>query len=325
MLKFLFFFFPLFLWAQPEVGSKEATLHLISKYLKKDVILDQILKIHQETCEITSVQGSVEHIFEFGKGIAIRKKRPGFRVALDPGHFGGKYGKLEQKWVLVDGILLQEGDLTLKTALLLKDKLEKAGMEVFLTRTEEGKGALEEEFAGDDFKSFNARDLRRRAELVNAFNPDITLMIHYNVHSGESNVCKGTSKNYCLAFVPGAFCQGELDTLEDREHLYRLLATDDLIRSVELSQLVINHLGAKLGIPIKSHEHYMDRVCKRVGKGIYARNLAMTRLVRGPLAYIEVLCQDCAEEAPRLKDGSRMIEVAEALFEGVIQWEMKWK
>ena len=296
------------------------TSHLISKYLKKDVILDQFFKMHSDKCEITNAQGVVEHTFHFNAVASSKPKSTPLRIALDPGHFGGKYGRLEQKWLIVDDISLQEGDLTLQTALLLKEKLEKAGFEVLLTRKEEGKGAIEEEFQGDDFKSFNTRDLRKRSELINAFNPDITVMIHYNVHSGGSNIYRGGDKNYCLAFVPGAFCLGELDTPEDREHFFRLIATDDLRRSIEFSQILINHLGEKLGVPIKSHEHYMNRVCKRVGKGIYARNLAMTRLVKGPLAYIEVLCQDCAKEAPRLKDGSRLIEVSEALFEGILKW-----
>lgn len=325
MIRYLFLFFPFFLFAGHETDysmrSKNEILQLVSKYLKKDVILDKFLKIHPEKCDIISHQGVVEHTFDFSKAPQT-KRRPGpFRVAIDPGHFGGKYARLEQKWVIVDNISLQEGDLTLQTALLLKERLEKEGIEVFLTRSEQGKGALEEEFTGGDFKLFNTKDLKKRAELVNAYNPDITLMIHYNVHSGESNIYRSTPKNYCLAFVPGAFCQGELDTAEDREHFYRLISTDDLKRSVEFSQILVNHLGEKLGIPIKSNEHYMSRVCKRVGKGIYARNLAMTRLVKGPLSYVEVLCQDCTGEVTRLKDGSRLVEVADSLFEGIIKWK----
>jgi N-acetylmuramoyl-L-alanine amidase len=325
MMWYLFLLFPWFLLysnsPSETVRAKAEIQHLVSKCLKKDVILDQFLKIHSAKCEITSQQGVVEHTFNFGK-VGSRERRPGpFRVAIDPGHFGGKYARLEQKWLIVDNVPLQEGDLTLRTALLLKERLEKAGIEVLLTRTEEGKGAIKEEFEGGDFKVFNTKDLRVRAELVNAYNPDLTLMIHYNVHSGEGNIYRSTPKNYCLAFVPGAFCNGELDTAEDREHFYRLIATDDLKRSIELSQILISHLGDKLDIPIKSHEHYMNRVCKRVGKGIYARNLAMTRLVKGTLSYVEVLCQDCTAEVAGLKDGTRLVEVADSLFEGIIKWK----
>ncbi len=323
-MKWLLFFWPLLLLAEPKAEesgrSKHEVVHLIAKYLKKDVLLDKFLKMHPEKCEITSHQGDVEHALHFGSPIPLKKREGPFRVALDPGHFGGKYARLEQKWVIIDNVSLQEGDLTLKTALLLKEKLEKVGISVFLTRSEEGKGAIDEEFKGDDFKSFNAKDLRKRAEIVNAFDPDLTLMIHYDVHSAKGNVYQSNPENYCLAFVPGAFCRGDLETPEDREHLYRLLATDDLKHSVALSQLLINHLGAKLGVPIKSNEHYMSKVCKRVGKGVYARNLAMTRLVKGPLAYVEVLCQDCTTEVARLKDGSRLVEVADALFEGILKW-----
>jgi N-acetylmuramoyl-L-alanine amidase len=64
------------------------------------------------------------------------------RVAIDPGHLGGEFARLERRlylWGPAESgarLSLREGDLTLRTALELATKLEADGVEVRLTRTE---------------------------------------------------------------------------------------------------------------------------------------------------------------------------------------------
>ena len=77
----------------------------------------------------------------------------GFRIALDPGHVGGtmEFGELEWKFVKIrrdpargipEDVAFNEGNLTLATALILGDRLRKAGAEVLLTRGAEGETAF---------------------------------------------------------------------------------------------------------------------------------------------------------------------------------------
>jgi hypothetical protein len=64
--------------------------------------------------------------------------------------------------------------------------------------------------------------------------------------------------------------------------------------------------------------------------GIYCRNLALTRLIHGPLCYGETLLQDNPDEAKRLaqkdfdfngiKLPSRIIEVAHAYINGICEY-----
>src|SRR5882762_11788666 len=59
----------------------------------------------------------------------------GLRIALDPGHLGGKWAKMEERWFQVGSTQpVQEGDLTLKVARLLATRLRELGAKVFFVR-----------------------------------------------------------------------------------------------------------------------------------------------------------------------------------------------
>ncbi len=178
------------------------------------------------------------------KKLSKRKNLVGLKIAIDPGHLGGPFARLEQRFIDLppslgrEEIQFDEGSLSLLTALYLKTLLEKEGAHVFLTRTKIGEGVYHEPFfdwlskkpelwKGEISlsrifcKYYNPLDLRARAEKINAFSPDLTLMIHYNSEDppagGPSNNTLIAS-NYNMVFVPGSFCRGELTEYENRFH-----------------------------------------------------------------------------------------------------------
>ncbi|MGA1129711.1 MAG: hypothetical protein ACO3XN_06560, partial [Chthoniobacterales bacterium] len=60
----------------------------------------------------------------------------GLRIALDPGHLGGQWARMEERWFQIgNGKPVTEGDMTLHVAKMLEDELEKRGASVSLTRT----------------------------------------------------------------------------------------------------------------------------------------------------------------------------------------------
>src|SRR5436309_731564 len=64
-------------------------------------------------------------------------KRPlsGLNITLDPGHLGGRWAKMEERWFQVDDKPpVEEGELTWKVAKILATKLRVAGAEVSLVR-----------------------------------------------------------------------------------------------------------------------------------------------------------------------------------------------
>lgn len=294
------------------------------------------------------------------KKVSPRKSLIGAKVAIDPGHFGGDYAHLEERYIDIppslereDTIQFDEGTLSFLTAAYLKILLEKEGAIVMLTRDQVGKGAYREGFfdwlkkhpylwSGEVAlnklfrRHYNRLDLRARCEKINAFGPDLSVMIHYNSHAGRDEVSSNhdvVSNNFNLVFVGGAFCSNELIDPESRYEFFRLLVSDDFSRSVKLSRSILDKFVSKLKVPVVSAadgSRYLESVCHEVEPGVYARNLALTRLVHGPICYGESLVQNNIDECLNLarKDfvinglhcSSRIKEVAEAYFEGIKEY-----
>ncbi|HEX4708573.1 MAG TPA: hypothetical protein VH229_12680, partial [Candidatus Udaeobacter sp.] len=64
-----------------------------------------------------------------------QKPLSGLKIALDPGHLGGKWAKMEERWFQVGGSPpVQEGDLALRVARLLAPRLSKLGATVSFVR-----------------------------------------------------------------------------------------------------------------------------------------------------------------------------------------------
>jgi len=272
-----------------------------------------------------------------------------------------KYPQLKQ-----DSILIAEGILTYSTAQILKNQLELEGAEVFLTRDENltafgisydewlikkknkyldslfacGKISLskkealkkktKKEFFYDFFRDI---DLVKRAELINEFKPNATIIIHYNVDEKNHNWEKPTTKNYCMAFIPGAFDAKVLQADAARTNFLRLLLSHHLSQSEKLSSLTVNEFHKKLSIPIakKNDADYLLNNCKYASKeGVYCRNLALCRLIQSPLVYGECLYQDNLNEYEVLsktdkiyfgiKTNDRVKQVADAYYEAILNY-----
>ena len=94
-------------------------------------------------------------------------------VVLDAGHGGKDPGKIG-----INGVL--EKDINLAITLKTKDLLEKEGVEVVLTRTDDN-GLYE---AADGNKK--RADLNRRCEIIEESNADFVVSIHQNSYNDES-------------------------------------------------------------------------------------------------------------------------------------------
>ncbi|WP_075089257.1 N-acetylmuramoyl-L-alanine amidase [Verrucomicrobium spinosum] len=62
----------------------------------------------------------------------------GVHIALDPGHIGGGYARLEERWLSMNpGEEIMEGRIVLQVAQLLKPRLEALGARVSMVRESE--------------------------------------------------------------------------------------------------------------------------------------------------------------------------------------------
>lgn len=327
--------------------SRDYVSDKISRYLDSSEELRNYYEIEEDALVLyTSLEakevGRYEYRLEFGEGEPQRGAAKPLRVAIDPGHIGGDWAQLEERFIDFNyrgkRIQFDEGTLTLLTALLLREKLVKEGIEVFLTRDSTEKGAYPEQFfdwlkyhpehwkkgatlSGIFRRYYNRLDMRERARQINAFNPDLTVCIHYNAL--EELV--PTEQNYNLVFIPGSFGKGELSEVEDRTHFLRLVCTPDLDRSKEVAKKLVQSFSKHTKVPPFENPFPNSRMAST---GVYCRNLCLTRLIEGPVCYGETLIQNHKEELLRLSQmdhevqgmacPKRVVEVAEAYFETII-------
>src|SRR6202035_376767 len=191
------------------------------------------------------------------------KPLSGLRIALDPGHLGGKWAKMEERWFQVgDSKPVTEGDLTLRVSRMLATRLRKLGATVLFVRNSTQPVTSKRPA---DFKKLaqeilikngvprprdevlNPRDpakegtikfqseilfyryaeIRRRAVVVNTkLHPDLVLCLHLNAESwGDPNAPTLIDNNHLHLLVNGSYLKDELDLDDERfEMLRRLLS-----------------------------------------------------------------------------------------------------
>lgn len=264
-----------------------------------------------------------------------------------------------------------ESQMTYNAAFVLSNKLRAAGAEVLLTRTAYEYTAFSKTFERwkkDDYprtldsllkiypkdpnlialkngklkdnKSiykfvFRDVELRKRSEIINAFNPDLTIIIHFNVDEENKDWKKPTDKNFCMTFVGGAFQVGELSDPEKRFDFLRLLLTGELEESMYASGLAASHFTSELEVPLakQTDASYLQKNCIAANEpGVFCRNLSLTRMVEGPVIYGETLYQDNKDECLKLwadskrlssgrgGNGVRTTEVGEAYYNAILDW-----
>jgi len=172
-----------------------------------------------------------------------------------------------------------------------------------------------------------------RAQKINAFAPDLVIIMHYNAGytpwelRGHNPI---TTLDFNLIFIPGSFCAYELSRVEDRYEFLRLLLSEDIDHSLSLAQHIATAYTNTLGIPLADQSIFLGSYGPNSvfqEPGIFARNLALTRLVHAPLCYGETLMQNNLAEALLLSRNdnevqgfpcpSRVKEVARAYFDGI--------
>ncbi len=265
-----------------------------------------------------------------------------------------------------------EGNLAMETAWVLASLLHKAGAEVFLTRNSIGVSSFGKNFA--DWKKtdldnaidkalkkkeitkwranflknkatdaqifhtfFKYLDMKNRADLINRFQPNLAIILHFNANEKNKRDAQGflsaTSENSNLVFVPGAFMNKELNKDTKRmQFLYKMLS-QQIEKSINASACITASFQKRLGTlePENSKRKYLKEKSMYTGiQGIYSRNLTLARYVNFPMVYGETLFQDNLAEARRLvkKDTivgkrripKRVVDVAEAYYFGILDY-----
>ncbi len=188
---------------------------------------------------------------------------------------------------------------------------------------------------------FNWDDFRERSRIIDGFRPHLTLIIHYNAEptdvADEQGYFSPVDDDFNMAFIPGSFMAGELDDPASRLAWLRQLLSVQVEQSLDFCAEVIRAMERDTGVPaIRNDEgisYLVNASIKTSVQGVYARNLAMTRRIRGTLCFAESLYEDNAKESVRLAEqdllvggrrvSSRVADVARAYYDAILAYSQK--
>lgn len=251
------------------------------------------------------------------------KPLEGLKVAIDPGHIGGRWGIMEERWFQIPGgHAVQEGDMTLQVAKLLKPRLEALGAIVTLVRSETEPvtplrpESLREEAskssAGGDISKLAERlfyrtaEIRARARRVNGeLKPDLVLCLHFNADAwGDPSAPTLVPRNHFHMILNGGYTDEELALADQRHDLLLKLLQGVHREEAKLSASVAAAFVEKTAIPPYRYDP-LARNARNVDGDPYlwARNLLANRLYQCPVIYFEPYVMNSVEDHTRIQAG----------------------
>lgn len=268
------------------------------------------------------------------------KARPlsGYTIALDPGHLGGPWAKVEERWFQIGaGKPVAEGDLTLRVARILAGKLRDLGASVLLVRnsavpTTRLRPENLRKTAANSLRSdsipFTPQNLRRESErlfyrvaeirgraafLNTTLKPDLTLCLHFNAEGwGNANQATLTETNHLHFIVNGCYGATELAKDDVRFEMLRNLLNGRIEQEIALSEKLAIVAQRETGLP--AYE-YKSGNATRLGEFVWARNLLANRLYQSPVVFSELYVMNNRSVFERIQlgaySGKRSIEGVE--------------
>jgi len=344
-----------------ETITRDEFAHLIKDVYCTHGFAPDLIEIDTAAARILTNRGSQKFfILQFAKDDASRDPVPrlwhpakslppakadnplsGLRIALDPGHLGGEWAKMEERWFQVGNTQpVQEGDLTLKVARLLAPRLRELGAKVFFVRNSNEPVTAKRP---DDFRElarkilirngvpqprsdvldpndpekeqtirwqseilfYRYSEIRRRAALVNfKLHPDLVLCLHFNAEGwGDPNNPILTDINHLHLLVNGSYLQQELEYDDERFEMIRRLLSRAYGEELPLADTIATAMAREIKLP--PYEYPTTNSTTKVGTSgnVYARNLLATRLYRCPVVYCEPYVMNSKDAFARIQAG----------------------
>jgi len=269
------------------------------------------------------------------------KPLTGVRIALDPGHLGGKWAKMEERWFQVgDSKPVTEGDLTLRVSRMLASRLRKLGATVLFVRNStqpvtskrpadfnelarkilikngvprprddvlnpkdpEKEGTIKFQ---SEILFYRYSEIRRRAVLVNTkLHPDLVVCLHFNAEGwGDPNSPTLIDTNHLHLLVNGSYLQDELAFDDERFEMIRRLLSRAYDEELAIADTVATSMARATGLP--PYQYPTTQTTTKVGSSgyVYARNLLATRLYRCPVVYCEPYVMNSKDAFARIEAG----------------------
>ena len=260
--------------------------------------------------------------FEPGKPLA------GLKIAIDPGHLGGSWAKMEERRFRIgNSTPVTEGDMTLKVAKLLIPRLTALGAEVFLTRSkaapvtsarpsqlrgaaldslqQKNEPVTKESVTKESERLFyRVSEIRRRGQIVNGtIKPDLVLCLHFNAEKwGDEKHPSLVNDNHLHFLVTGAWSKEELACEDQRLDMLVKLLDRSYSEELPLANAMSDVMAKATGLPPYA---YRGSSVIRVNDNPYlwARNLLANRLFTCPVVYVEPYVMNSRSGFARIQAG----------------------
>lgn len=247
-------------------------------------------------------------------------------IAIDPGHIGGEWAKIEGRWFQIgQDKPVTEGDMTLHVAHLLKPLLESYGARVSLVRSttdpvtpyrpENFTALAENDDSLSDPESlrlfteklfYRTSEIRARATLVNELiKPDLVICLHFNADAwGDPKNPTLVPNNHFHILLNGAYTAEEIQLPDQRFVLLK-----KLLQSTHDEELIVSKTIAETFAKITQLPPYVYHPSGKNFRAIdgseylYARNLLANRLYDCPVIFMEPYVMNSVADYNRIQAG----------------------
>ena len=248
------------------------------------------------------------------------KPLAGAKIAIDAGHLGGTWAKMEQRFFQIgESRPVAEGDMTLRVAKMLVPRLQALGAEVHLVR--EAVEPRDETAAGDaplrrapgaheartaaaeappepvreraerdeaELLFYRVSEIRERAKIVNEkIRPDLTLCLHFNAEAwGDPAHPEFVPRNHLHILLNGCYSAGELRHEDVRFDMLLKLLGRCFPPELAAGTAAASAMAKATGLP--AYSYTTNNALMIAGnRYLWARNLLANRLYRTPVVYFE--------------------------------------
>ncbi len=286
---------------------------------------------------------------------------PPIRVALDPGHLGGKWAEMEFRNFSKPGDAnIAEGDLVLIVANKVRHKLEALGAQVYMIReTNEPVTAIRPQHLSQQVREYYPKfdialdeklqklyqnqwfyqvaEIRERAELINeVIKPDLTLCLHLNAAEWGSDPKNPIlrPKNHAHILLSGSGTKSEMAKPDQR--------LDLLLRALQGIYEEEQKIGTVFAKSLEKVTNLKPFIYKSTGKNtkkipghpyLWARNLLANRIYACPVIYYEPYVMNSVSDYPRFQHAIKNMgnpqvytildEYTDAIVDGFIEYYAK--
>ncbi len=266
---------------------------------------------------------------ELGALKSLRKPLAGSRIAIDPGHIGGAFAKMEARWFQIGKAPpVMEGEMTMIVAMLLMSRLEALGADVYMVRSRNApvtrvrpkdieplaKKMLAAQGVSSPAASVLkplterlfcvAAEIRARGEIVNeTIKPDLVVCLHFNAEAwGNPAKPQLVDANHFHVLTNGCYAPSEIALNDQRLELLHKLFQGSAEEEVAMSTAVAKRFTS--ANPLPAYE-YNKPIARRVNGNpyVWARNLLASRIYQCPVVYMEPHVMNNVETFARVQAG----------------------